>query len=196
MDGRPLSVQQAIGITDVARVIKNVVLFQLGWFACVFGGSGQWHWLASLFVILVLIHHLFDASSVSTELQLLLCAGLIGFVWDSILVRLGILQFEFGFLHENFAPEWIVAMWLLFATTLNVSLRWLKKRWLISAVFGAVGGPLAYLAGQKLGAVVMPDLWVGLAVLCVGWSFIFPLLVWLSLHFDGFSDHTHTGTES
>jgi hypothetical protein len=55
------------------------------------------------------------------------------------------------------APVWIIAMWAGFATLLHVALRWLlPHRWL-AALLGAVGGPLAYYAGMRLGAVNFPD---------------------------------------
>ena len=50
------------------------------------------------------------------------------------------------------APYWLVVMWALFATTINVSMAWMKNRWLLAVVMGAVFGPMAF-AGEKLGAV-------------------------------------------
>ena len=45
------------------------------------------------------------------------------------------------------------ALWSLFAITLNVSLRALRGRPAVGALLGLAGGPLAYLGGEKLGAV-------------------------------------------
>jgi hypothetical protein len=67
-------------------------------------------------------------------------------------------------------------MWLLFAMTLNHSLSWLKGRYVLSFVFGALGGPLAYVAGEKLGAVeITSDL--SLVILAISWAMITPLLM-------------------
>jgi hypothetical protein len=41
------------------------------------------------------------------------------------------------------------------AATLRHSLGWLRGRWLVGAVLGAVGGPLAYLGGESLGALIL-----------------------------------------
>jgi hypothetical protein len=46
-------------------------------------------------------------------------------------------------------------MWIAFATTLNVSMRWLRGRPELALLFGAVGGPLAFYAGERLGAVTV-----------------------------------------
>ena len=67
-----------------------------------------------------------------------------------------------------------------FAATLNVSMAWLRGRYLLAAVFGAIGGPLAYYSGAKLGATeALPSL-NGMLVLAVGWGVMTPLLVWLA----------------
>jgi|GEM_PF-5871705 len=48
------------------------------------------------------------------------------------------------------------------------------------AIFGAIGGPLAYYSGAKLGATeALPSL-NGILVLAVGWGVMTPLLVWLA----------------
>ena len=76
---------------------------------------------------------------------------------------------------------------LLFATTLNVSLKWMKRRYLLAAVFGGLGGPLAYYAGHRLGAVGFSDIQTALLAVGIGWAFIMPLLMLLAERFDGYS---------
>ncbi len=73
-------------------------------------------------------------------------------------------------------------MWLLFATTLNVGMRWLQKNLVVASIFGAIGGPLSFLAGQKAGAVAFPDATVSLAVIGLGWAVFLPLLVRYASH--------------
>ena len=53
---------------------------------------------------------------------------------------------------NGLAPLW-VGLWMQFATIMPFSLRWLSRRYWLSSVLGLVGGPLAYYAGQKAGAV-------------------------------------------
>ena len=66
-----------------------------------------------------------------------------------------------------------------FAITINSSLSWLKKKLNLSILFGAIGGPLAYLAGEKLGAVTLltSD---ALIIISTGWAIITPLLIFVS----------------
>jgi hypothetical protein len=47
----------------------------------------------------------------------------------------------------------MLCLWIAFATTLGHSLRWLMNRPVAAAAAGAVGGPLAYLAAGRLGAL-------------------------------------------
>ena len=61
-------------------------------------------------------------------------------------------------------------MWALFATTLNVSLKWFRGKWLLSALFGAVGGAAAYYAGYTLNAVEFSNTVSSLSVVAFGWS--------------------------
>jgi hypothetical protein len=49
-----------------------------------------------------------------------------------------------------------------------------------------VGGPLAYLAGERLGGVQMPDPVVALGAQAIGWAAILPLLTLLATRMNGF----------
>ncbi|NND82020.1 MAG: DUF2878 domain-containing protein [Gammaproteobacteria bacterium] len=168
-----------------SRLIANFILFQLGWFACVLLGAGQLHWLGSLIASMIVLVHLQLAERLKPELMLVLSAVVIGLLWDSALVWFGVLQYEHGLLAPFLAPHWIVAMWALFATTINGSLGWVKTNWLLAALMGAVGGPLSFYAGYKLGAVQIPDMALAMALLAAGWAVFMPLLVGLSQRLDG-----------
>ena len=74
---------------------------------------------------------------------------------------------------------------VLFATTLNVGMRWLRKSTLVAAIAGAIGGPLAFLAGERMGAVSFADPATSLVVIGIGWAVLLPVLVQLAIRFDG-----------
>lgn len=167
-------------------VIINAVLFQLGWFACVLGAANQLPLLGIITVMLIVAYHLSRAAQPLQEVKLLALTLLIGFSWDSSLVYAGLLQYDSGILHFSLAPLWIIAMWALFASTLNVSLNWLKQRYLVATLFGLVGGPLAFYGGFKLGAVTFSDTLMAMIVIGVGWALMMPLLMWISQYFNGY----------
>jgi hypothetical membrane protein len=171
----------------MSAVLINFVVFQLGWLAVVLGGTGSWHWAGTALVIGIVAYHLSRATQPRQEVFLIFAALMIGAVWDSLLVWSGLLIYANGVFHSDLAPHWIVAMWALFATTLNVSLSWLKGRWLLAVVFGAIGGPLAYYAGSRLGAVDMVNQRDALMALAIGWAMIMPTLMFLSQRFNGYA---------
>jgi len=86
---------------------------------------------------------------------------------------------------SGLAPGWILALWALFATTLNASLRWLKGRPVLAVSLGAVVGPLSYVAGVKLGAVALVEPASGYAALVVEWAVAMPVLMALADRFNG-----------
>jgi len=164
----------------------NFAAFQAGWFACVLGAAHATPWLGLPVVAVVAAWHLLRAARPAREAGLLLAAALIGVVWDSAMSATGVLAYDAGVLAPWLAPYWIVALWPLFATTLNVSLRWLRSRAWWPAAFGAVGGPMAYLGGAGLGAVNIPDVTLAVAMLAGGWAVITPVLVALAQRLDGY----------
>lgn len=166
-------------------IITNLLLFQIGWLGCVLAGANQLPWLGTTIALLIVASHVINAADSRKESALILITACIGATWDSLLVYGGFLQYPSGTLVEGTAPHWIVAMWMLFATTFNVSLKWLKQRLALAAVLGAVSGPAAYFAGHKLGGVQFPDTAMALAVLACGWALLLPLLMSISNRLDG-----------
>ena len=169
-------------------LIINVVAFKAGWLLSVIGGAQQLPWLGPLAVFCAVVMHLLRARKPSAELRLIIACGVVGGCFDSLLVTAGWVQYPAGMFHAMLAPYWIVTMWMLFATTLNVALRWLRGRQLIAAMFGFVGGPLAYLAGHKLGAIVFVEQFAALATLALGWAVLMPSLMRLSALLDGIAE--------
>ena len=167
--------------------ILNFVAFQAGWFSSVYGGAQQMPWLGPIAVTLALLLHFNFASRPRQELILVLSCAAIGAAFDSTLVALGWVQYSSGMFSDIAAPYWIISMWMLFATTLNVSMRWLRNRRLLAAACGLLGGPITYLAGQKLGGIILVDQLAALLALGIGWAIMMPLLLWLSAAFDGFA---------
>lgn len=168
------------------RVLFNIVAFQIAWFACVLGGANDLPWLGSAAALVIVGAHVLRAPLRVSELALILIVGLIGAIWDSVPVAAGLLSYTSGTLIPNAAPYWIVALWMAFATTLNVSLRWLRQRYVLAVTLGALAGPLAYYAGERLGAVHFHDAPLGLTLLSCGWACLMPATMALAKRLDGF----------
>jgi hypothetical protein len=167
------------------KLLINFVAFQLGWFACVLGAAAGFPWFGPVVVAAAVALHLVMARAPLPELYLVLAAMMLGLVADSVLLATGWLSYSVGLWLPGLAPYWIIAMWALFATTLNVSMGWMRGRPVLTVLMGAVGGPLSYLAGEKLGAIELTQPVQALAALAVAWAIAMPLLMWLASRFDG-----------
>lgn len=174
------------------HMIINFAAFQIGWFSSVIGAAQQMPWLGPLALLFVLSIHLRLARRPQAELGLVIACGLLGACFDSLLVIAGWVAYPSGQFSAFLAPYWIITMWMLFGTTLNMSMGWLKGRRLLAAVFGAIGGPLSYVAGQKLGGIVFVEQYSALIALAVGWAICMPLLLALAERLDGITPESAT----
>lgn len=163
----------------------NFVAFQLGWLGTVISAAMLQPWLGAVLIAAIVVLHLVRAERPRIDAQLLLLCAVTGGVWDSVLVVAGWVSYPSGMVVAGLAPYWIVMMWLLFATTLNVSMAWLKGRPWLAALFGLVGGPLSYLAGQRLGAIAFSEPLYALTALGLGWAVMLPALMRAAVLLDG-----------
>jgi hypothetical protein len=162
--------------------MARFIVYQLGlkgvWCACVFGALWGLPWLGPAVAIPWLFWHVKQQDSPSSEAALVLGAGACGAVGDLVLIRLGGL--EYAGLAEDalLGPAWIVALWMVFATTVNATLGWLGARSALAAALGVVGGICAYVGGRKLGVaefdLTQPETLLSLVVV---WGFAVPLLL-------------------
>jgi hypothetical protein len=166
-------------------MLANFILFQLGWLACVLGGAYDRPWLGSGAAMLVVGWHLARARQPGREGALVLIAAAIGVVFESALIALGWVRYPYGTLVAGTAPVWLVAIWMVFATTLNVSLRRLRRFPRVAIVLGAIVGPLAYWGSARLGAMEFVAPLAATAALAVGWAALTPALVTIARRFDG-----------
>ena len=158
-------------------MIINLSLFKASWLASVLAAAASMPLAGTAVIAVAVCVHLFLAEDRRAELRLLAFAAVLGLLWESALVSAGLLEYRAASLIPGAAPYWIVAMWVLFATTLNVSMRWLRKSTLVAALAGAVGGPMSFIAGEKAGAVSFADTSLAIVAISLGWAIFLPLLV-------------------
>lgn len=156
------------------RLLANLAGFQLGWLACVLGGSapglavaggvilahlrwlarpGEWRWLAGFAVL--------------------------GLAVDGGLTLAGGFSFPEG-AHLGPLPLWLWLLWPLFATLLHHSLAWLWRHPWLAVAGGATSGPLSYYAGARLAGVELAP-WL-LAAEALVWA---GLCCWLGQRLGG-----------
>jgi hypothetical protein len=160
------------------RKLINFVLFQLGWFACILGAAHGYVTMAVLFCLAVAAFHLWQSREPMQEGILLLKILALGIGADTLLLQTGSLVFESKGLLPGLSPIWMWSLWVILGCTLNESMSWLRGRYVLAAVLGAVVGPLSYLAGVKLGAASWGNETQAIVLLGLIWAIAMPLLFW------------------
>lgn len=160
--------------------LANFIGFQMVWFSAVLGAGADLGLLGPVAVLLFAGATLIRSPLFKRDLALIIALGVGGWIADSVLLNLGLIDYGAN-PWARLAPLWIVALWINFALTLNHSLAWLQDRWVVAALFGAIGGPLAYLAGSALGAATFPrGAPAALTALGIVWAFASPLAAGLA----------------
>ncbi len=165
--------------------LVNFVAFQIGWFACVLGAANGYPAAGAMVAAGVVGLHLAMAPGPLPELGLAAVAVCMGLFFDSLLVSLGWVAYPSGMWLPGLAPYWILAMWAIFATTLNSSMGWLRERLPASVVLGAIFGPLSYKAGARLGGIEFLDEGRAMIALALGWALFMPMLLLAARRLNG-----------
>jgi len=150
------------------KLLLNAVVYQSIWFIAILGGS-RYLWCG----LVLLGLHFIISSKRKADALLLFCLLIMGLMIDGLLKYSGF----FSFNNDQFPlPLWLLLIWMAFAILPHHSLYWLKGRPLLSALLGAVGGPLAYWAGVRLGAASFGfSLTFSLTLLAVVWALVLPV---------------------
>jgi hypothetical protein len=168
-------------VTQKKRHLINILALKVGWLSCVVAAGRGEPWFGPAVVAGLLALHFWLNADRRTDLVLMVAVVPLGFSVDSLLAASGLLVYQAAVLPWPLAPPWILALWLLFASTLRHGMAWLGGRPVAALLFGALGGPLGYAAGSRLGAVSLPSPpWTSLAGQSVLWAAVLPLIVWLA----------------
>ena len=161
------------------RSLFNFTMFYLGWFASVIGAANGELWLGPTLVVAFLPIHLYLAPNPLQETRMIVAIGLFGFTLDTLQASAGLYAFTRTSVAPWLCPPWMVALWMVFATTLNTSMAWLAGRPRLAAALGALCGPASYLAGARLGAIDLhANAIVSLTGIALAWAFAMPTLLW------------------
>lgn len=150
----------------------NYALYQAGWFACILGAAWGWPWTGAAIATALIAVHLLLAPERATELRLIGVALACGLVVEGYQAQRGTYAaFTSGSVVAWMSPPWLLLMWAQFATTFRWSLRGIMLRPVRAALFGAAGGPIAFWAGERLGAVTLATpLWAAYLRLGLTWG--------------------------
>jgi hypothetical protein len=169
--------------------ILNFLLYQIGWFSCVVGAASARPWLGIAMALILVAVHLWLATDRLGQIKILSVAMGIGLLVDSVLLAFGVFTFPNGTVVAWLPPFWMSVLWLQFATTFRYCLEWLSGRYALSALLGFFGAPLAFLGGERVGAVLfLPPPITHLIMLGTVWCVAIPVLIYAS-------DRIHSGNQ-
>jgi len=151
----------------------NFILFQSIWFILILAAAHESFYGLVIGLLLILVQY-WHGKLMVPDFKLILASIIIGFAHDTSLNYFKFIQYNIDF-NTYYSPFWIIGLWISFALTINHSLAWLGNKKLLQMIFGLIGGPLAYIAGEKLGAINMINT-MTLYVLALSWACITPLL--------------------
>jgi len=159
----------------------NQGLFQVSWPACVAGAAYGWGWPGFLVVGLLAFWQLHPKNRHPTDWTLVWVCLVLGVVLDTLWIQMGLIEYAMPWPSAEFAPAWIMLLWLALALAINHSLQFFKSRLWWAALFGGIGSPMSYYAGSRLGAAewVAPIWQVALAT-GLSWAILLPALFWLA----------------
>lgn len=173
------------------RIIASACAFEVGWTGAVLLASRGAPALGASVAALVGGFQIWlrGPGRRLAEAKYVLGASMIGAAADAGLMLGGLLRFHDG---RGVSLEfliWIFALWMNFASMINTCLRWLRRRWWLSALLGAIAGPLTYYAGAKLGAVTISSPpTASLMAVAVEYAVLVPVMVWAA---ERFADRAH-----
>lgn len=174
---------------STAGKMVNFVVFQAVWFICVYGAADARPWIGPVAAAALLPINLFFCPRPAAELRLWAVAGLLGLLLDTALHSSGWIGFpaaaspggDAALPPEGaalrLAPVWIVTLWVAFGSLLNSSLTWLRGRPLLTVLLSAIGGPLSFWSGTRIGATSVPGGSMGYAALSIEYAVAVPLLM-------------------
>jgi hypothetical protein len=154
------------------RSLLAFISFNLGWWVCMIGAKFGWPLAGPIYCVFALSLHLWVFPNPRAELAFVLIMTLIGSILDSALMYFGL--FQFRPIALDMAPPWLIAMWALFAMTMETSNRLRGRIWLLM-LMSAVTAPLSYFAGEILDKILYArPLWMSLGIHGLIWAFLMP----------------------
>lgn len=171
--------------------LVNVGINQVIWFLCVLVGNG-----GVVFALPLLVANILLSRQRQADLRLMAILLATGVGIDGTLQASGFFSFRHGGVP---IPLWLAVVWLALAALPHHSLKWMQGRPWLSALFGALGGPLAYWAGVRLGAAafhlpLIPSLALLAVIWACLWVAVMHLAQWQLRHHE--TQHSSSGRRS
>lgn len=159
------------------KPLMNAILFQVVWFVCLLAGNA-WALVATLVYLIVHDRYFMQTRK---EWRLLFTFLVLGVVIDGTLFQIGVFSSNVTLLEQaTLPPIWLLCLWVCVGSLFPHSLAFLRSRYVLSALMGAVGPTMSYFAGANLAGIRLAEpLLSTLFIVAIIWSLVLPLGVWL-----------------
>jgi hypothetical protein len=150
------------------KIAIKAILLQLIWFAITWlGPMGYWYLLIPASYLLVVIDFKIYLPKISFFNYLSLATGFafIGLVVDYLLYHFQLISFKSGSFEI-----WQLSMWIIFVPYYDQIFKSFTKSKIIAFIFGAFGGPMAYIGVQQMGGLVINNNLITLTILGIFWG--------------------------
>ncbi|HGK6671984.1 TPA: DUF2878 domain-containing protein [Legionella pneumophila] len=149
------------------RQLGQFVFFQIQWWCCLLSASSPHYRYLFLFALVLAVYDVWRHFKIPRLWLLLVLIASLGLINDTLLMHLNILYFFDDSL--LIIPPWLWVLWVCFGGWF-LKADWINKNYLLMSLLGAIGGPLSYFAGFKLGAISFPQpLFVTMIILLIDW---------------------------
>lgn len=149
----------------------NYALYQTGWFACILGAAWRYETAGVSFAAGLMALHLWMSRERGVELRLMASALGVGVLVESVQVATHTYDAGSSLLPPGTPPAWLLVLWTQFATTFRYSLNGILRRPARAALFGSIGGPIAFFAADRLDALtLLPPVGSGLLRISAMWT--------------------------
>ncbi len=136
--------------------VLNSICYTIGWFWCVLFGIYKHSWLALMGAVVLIVFQLYYTKKKNLSLYiqdtiLVFFSIPLGIFLEILFILTGTIDYPNSI--KFFPPIWIVLLYPLFSLVLNHSLQFLKKKYLLTFIFGCLAAPFSYFSGLSLGGL-------------------------------------------
>lgn len=159
--------------------------FYVAWIGCIMASfmGNPTLYAAAATIPFVFISYWFERKvdePVKPRIVVALVITLVGSALDSVLMNMNLLILNPGAAITvgsfQISPFWYVCIWLQLALSVLVWARWKAPMWLW-AILGSAGGPLSFLAAEKMSAIkINYPIWA----MALVWAIAMPVMVRLA----------------
>jgi len=159
----------------------NYALYQTGWLAAILGAALHQEAVGVSLALLLTAVHVALVRERRIEIRLLVGVVAAGYILESLQLAAGTYHTQTTLLPDGSPAAWLLVLWAQFATTFRFSLRRILQHPVWAILFGALGGPLAFVAADRLGALdLLAPVSHGMLRLALAWAVALGGFSWLT----------------